>query len=673
MHIRIRTLLVIILTNLLIIAFAATAGVVLFIDDISRLIAVLFAGLSVSVLAAFLISVFFKKPLEKVEAMKEAAEASSRSKSNFIANISHEIRTPMNVILGVADILSRDEYLDPYVSDGIDTIYNSGEMLLGIINDMLDLSKIEAGKLELVLAKYGLASLINDTVVLNMTRSTGKPVEFKLYVDENLPAYFIGDELRIRQILNNLLTNAVKYTQQGEVTLSFHLVDSPDDLVKLVIIVSDTGRGMTVDQIGLIFDEYLRFNFDIANSIEGTGLGMGITRNLLNLMNGDVSVESELGKGTIFTVQIPQERIGTETIGKELAEELQNFHKESALLSKKTEVVYEPMPYGRVLIVDDVETNIAVAKGLMAPYSLNISTALSGYEAVDLVKDGNEYDIIFMDHMMPGMDGMEAVSIIREMDYTAPIIALTANVVVGQKDILLSNGFDDFVSKPINLRFLHDVLVRYVRDKQTPDVIESAIRQTSTKKKEPEASGKPVAVSPHIAEFFVRDALKAEALLRKLVDKNGDYTGEEFSDYTTCVHAMKTALATVGEPKLSSFARNLEKAGKDRSVILMTIKTPAFLDELRTVIEKFSVPEISDEHDDTADIDYTLLREELLAIILACEEYDKKTAKYSIFELRQKVWTPEIKDLLGSMSECLLSGDFEEVAHLAKKIIKLPA
>jgi signal transduction histidine kinase len=307
---------------------------------------------------------------------REEAELANRSKSSFLANMSHEIRTPMNAIMGVTEILIGHEKLPAEIEKGLDTIYNSCDLLLGIINDILDLSKIESGKLELFSSQYNIPSLIHDTVELNKKRYEDKPIDFKLIVSEDMPAYLTGDELRIKQILNNLLSNAFKYTQDGhiELKLSTEPLENSSK-INLIFCVSDTGQGMTDEQVQTLGDKFSRFNLEANRRTEGTGLGMNITRNLIRLMNGDLKIKSTPGIGSIFTVCLPQECVKYEPIGAELAENLMKHNLKNTTKLRNTQIIKEFMPYGRVLVVDDVETNLYVARGLLAPYGISIDTS----------------------------------------------------------------------------------------------------------------------------------------------------------------------------------------------------------------------------------------------------------------------------------------------------------
>ena len=422
--------------------------------------------------------------VDKVK-LVEIVEAGSKAKSQFLARMSHEIRTPMNAILGITEVQLQKAEIDADMKDAFEKIYVSGDMLLGIINEILDLSKIEAGKMEIFAEKYEAAHLINDVLVLNMLYSESKQIEFIVSVEESLPAYMIGDELRIKQILNNLLSNAFKYTEKGSVKLSVSAEADEQNPgpVTVVATVSDTGPGMSKEQLDKLFDPYSRFNPESNRFTEGTGIGMSITGSLVSLMEGEISVESKPGKGSVFTVRLPQTVSGEQKIGKEAAENLNKLRTVSHVQMKRVKIVQEPMPYGKVLIVDDVIMNLHVAEGLMSPYALQIDYAESGFAAIERIERGDKYDIIFMDHMMPLMDGFETTRRLRSMGYTRPIVALTADTIVGQANLFLKNGFDDFISKPIDIRQLNIVLNRLIRDKHPIEVVEAARLQTRMKAK----------------------------------------------------------------------------------------------------------------------------------------------------------------------------------------------
>ena len=617
--------------------------------------------------------------MRSIRVAVEEARAANQAKSMFLSNMSHEIRTPMNAILGITEIQFQNETLSPEAKEAFDKIYSSGDMLLGIINDILDLSKIEAGKLELVIGSYNTASMINDTAQLNMMRIGSKPIEFKLEVDENFPAMLQGDELRVKQILNNLLSNAFKYTEKGRVTLGASVEQgvNPDRSgVAVIFRVSDTGQGMTNEQIERLFDEYTRFNQQANRSTEGTGLGMSIAQNIIRLMNGSINVKSEPGKGTVFTVRLPQGSVGPEVLGRELAENLRQFRLSSKEQMKRVQISRESMPYGSVLIVDDVETNIYVAKGLLAPYSLKIDSADSGPKAIEKINNGAAYDIVFMDHMMPGMDGIEATKIIRGLGYKGTIVALTANALAGQAEIFLENGFDDFISKPIDLRQLNTVLNKFVRDKKpaqggtmavSPAVLPNG-QATDEPAQPPTDPPTDPPIDPRFAEIFVRDANKALAALENICENDTFGSEDGMRSYIINVHGMKSALANIGQTKLSGLAAELELAARNGDTGMLSPGTREFNKQLRALTERL-VPKPAAEKGAQEKEDRQYLLGKLKAVKAACEEYDKKTVKDILAGLEEKTWSQPTAEILETLAEHLLHSDFEEIAVIVDKII----
>ncbi|MDR2579614.1 MAG: response regulator [Fibromonadaceae bacterium] len=599
------------------------------------------------------------KSQKAAEEAQLAAVSANAAKSKFLATMSHEIRTPMNAIIGITEIeLNKEEHLKE-IRDSFRRIYNSGYTLLGIINDILDLSKIESGKLEINPIKYDIASLINDTVQLNIMRLGSKQIELELRISEDLPAYLIGDDLRVKQVLNNLLSNAFKYTNKGKVTLEFKAEAISNAEIHLIIIVSDTGQGMSSEQVAKLFEEYSRFNMEANRTTEGTGLGLSITKKLIELMQGSIAVESELGKGSVFTVRLSQQAVECAAIGKELAENLQNFSFAGESQAKKTRITREYMPYGKVLVVDDIETNLFVAKGLLQPYGLKIETANSGFEAIDKIRSGNIYDIVFMDHMMPQMDGIEAVKRIRAMGYAHSIVALTANAVAGQAEIFAENGFDAFVSKPIDIRQLNTVLNKMIRDKQSPETIEAAQRQKATSD-----ISKNTLTNAALLAVFAQDTKKVLPVLEGIFKNIDNTASEELRLFAINAHAMKSALANIGEKEASEQAALLEKAGKEQDKNAIQAKTQNFIDSLRAIVEKIeaNAPPSASEDEDPA-----YLKEQLQIISKACIDYDEQTANIALENLQKMQWTKETKAILDQISQALLFSDFEAAAQKAQK------
>ena len=528
-----------------------------------------------------------------------AAEKESRTKTMFLARMSHELRTPMNAVLGITEIELRKGEHSPETEEAFLRIYSSSSLLLAIINDILDLSKVETGKMEILPAKYEVASMIVDTVQLNLMHIGSRQIKFALNVDEQLPGYLIGDELRIKQILNNLLSNAFKYTKEGQVTLSFGVEKTEADLGKnaaetgkqtqeltLVVCVQDTGMGMSKEQIDSLFEiEFTRFNIQSNRAIEGSGLGMMISYQLITLMNGGITVESELGKGTSITVRIPQISFGAEVLGSKNVENLQNLEVTQKSLKKMAKLDFKPMPHGRVLVVDDVESNLYVAKGFLLPYKINIDTAVSGYDAVEKIKAGEVYDIIFMDHMMPGMDGIEAAKIIRETGYDYPVIALTANTFKGSSEMFIENGFTEFISKPIDLIVFDACLRRYIKDKQNPKMIEKTQHKPDNTGGEVKGQAEPDDFAAGLVKAFLIDARKAVDILEPLIQARR-FDEDTIKTFVIQVHAMKSALHNIGYSSLAEAALKLELAGKKADIEVINSEAPQFVDSIKEIINE---------------------------------------------------------------------------------------
>ena len=400
----------------------------------------------------------------------EIAEA-SMAKSSFLASMSHEMRTPLNAVVGLSELLLNSEEVFGEVEDRLSVIYNSGMTMLGIVNDILDISKIESGKFDLNLTEYDTPSLINDVISLNTVRIGEKPIKFILTLDESLPAKLYGDDLRVKQIFNNLLSNAFKYTNSGTVEWSVSYMQSGDDLW-LESGVRDTGIGIKSEDIPKLFQDYSQVDAKMNRDTEGTGLGLSITKRLATMMDGSVSVESEYGKGTVFSVRLRQQALSGDPIGRETAQNLMSDRFSSSRRANRANMLRIDLSYARVLIVDDMPANLDIAKGMLALYGIHVDTVTNGRSAIEMIRaEEPRYDAVFMDHMMPGMDGIEAVRIIREdigTDYArdVPVIALTANASAGNEKVFLNNDFQAFISKPIDMIWLDNILRKWVRDKE---------------------------------------------------------------------------------------------------------------------------------------------------------------------------------------------------------------
>lgn len=382
--------------------------------------------------------------IQKLKEARIEASAASEAKSKFLANMSHEIRTPINAVLGMDEILLR-ECKDDNVKEYALNIKSAGESLLGIINEVLDFSKIESGKLDIINDEYKLVDIINSTRNLIELRAKEKNLFFKIEREDYLPSKLIGDENRIRQVIVNFLTNAVKYTAKGSVVMhiGFHTTDEVHGV--LTVSVKDTGMGISEEGMKALFDSFQRLDESKNRNIEGTGLGLAITKRLVELMGGTIKVESEYGKGSTFTVNIPQvvaDKTNIESIEK-------TMQTTEVSISNDETPKYEG---ARVLVVDDVEMNIKVFKGLLKKTGLTIDSALSGDEAISLI-DSNDYDMIFLDHMMPGKDGIETFKELKsehsDRIKDVPVIMLTANAISGAEAEYMNEGFDGYLSKPV--------------------------------------------------------------------------------------------------------------------------------------------------------------------------------------------------------------------------------
>jgi len=601
----------------------------------------------------------------ELRAALDGAQAANRAKSEFLAAMSHEIRTPMNAIIGITQIQLQKENLPDEYSTALEKIFSSSNSLLGIINDILDMSKIETGKMELNLAEYDVPSLVNDAVQLNIVRIGSKPIEFRLDLDANLPSKLYGDELRLKQILNNLLSNAIKYTEKGTVKLS---VDHRRDgaTVTLRFVVEDTGQGIKREDRERLFSEYARFNAEANRTTEGTGLGLNITRKLVEIMGGAIAVESEYGKGSVFTVTVQQTAVECPAIGAEAVQRLRNFTFTGGRHNAQLDITREPMPYGSVLIVDDVETNLYVAEGLLAPYQLKIETAISGFEAIEKVQNGGKmYDIIFMDHMMPKMDGIETTEKLRGLGYKGVIVALTANALTGNDEMFSRHGFDGFIPKPIDVRHLNIALNRFIRDRY-PD---------EAKKCKPPAAPPQAAIAEvdetrvKLLQIFRRDAEKAVITLRETAPHGANANGD-IKRFTITAHAMKSALANVGEVEKSRAAAALEAAGLNGDRDYIGANTENFIHMLESLIGKLSPTETVTADNANVAEDTAYLREQMQIIKTACMHYDDIAAYAALDRLKERSWKPQTSAALEKIRDMLfLHSDFDGVAA-EKEIIE---
>lgn len=515
-----------------------------------------------------------KQQMEQLIELKNEAEAANEAKSIFLANMSHEIRTPMNAIIGMAEIALRGD-MSQEQRENIRQIQSAGKSLLLIINDILDFSKIESGKMELLEENYQLEALLAEVKSILTERIGSKELKLKLMVNQDIPQYLHGDDVKIRQVIINLGNNAIKFTQKGEVVIAVDY-EADGENIKMRVSVKDTGIGIKPENQKKLFTSFQQVDSRQNRKIEGTGLGLSISKALISLMGGSISVISEYGKGSEFSFVIPQKVTSNEEIthNKEKS-------KEKAFIA----------PTAKILIVDDNQINLKVAEGLLQPFKMQIETASSGIQAIEMLQENPTYDMIFMDHMMPDMDGIETMKKIKELHdnyyQSVPIVALTANAVSGVKEMFLANGMSDFLTKPIDMQKMKLLLKKWLpKNKIYEEASEKVTNKESisieTKKKEEKIMEiKNLDIEQAIRfsgtiEVFMKllqvfyDTLPAKVSIIEKYEKE-----ENIHDYTIEVHALKSAAKLIGATELSKQAEYLEECGKEENIFEIHEKTPA--------------------------------------------------------------------------------------------------
>lgn len=500
---------------------------------------------------------------DELREAKNTAEQANRAKSDFLANMSHEIRTPINAIMGMNEMVLR-ESKDENIRDYAVNIQSASKTLLSLINDILDFSKIEAGKMEIIPAPYDTAVFLNDVVNMIDIKAKQKQLDFRVDIDKSLPSVLYGDEVRNRQVIVNILNNAVKYTNQGYVKLVVAGIREEDKFT-LKMQVSDSGIGIKDEDINKLFEGFQRLDIEQNRHIEGTGLGLAITHRLVEQMDGRLDVSSIYGKGSIFTVYLTQEIRDEKPVG--------DFKQHFDDVAKKQTEYKESFtaPDARVLVVDDNEMNLAVVKALLKKTKIQVTTCMSGRECLDIVS--REYfDVILLDHMMPEMDGIETLKHIKDTENkcsSVPVIALTANAIVGARAEYISAGFANYLSKPIEGAGLEKMLLQYIPESKVK-IVKSEAPEASEEVKPEVQPAEPCINTKTGMQYCAGSKDFYDEMLGLFSDSydesaakiNDALAAEDWKNYTIYVHGLKSSSLTIGGEALSAAAKELEFAGK---------------------------------------------------------------------------------------------------------------
>jgi signal transduction histidine kinase/CheY-like chemotaxis protein len=608
----------------------------------------------------------------KMNKARMKADQENRSKTSFLARMSHEIRTPMNVITSLVEIMLRKNIAND-VREQLLIVKQSSATLLVLINDILDFSRMEAGQLQLETRNYNLSSLINDVGNIIRMRIVGKPVELLIQVEDAAPSTLIGDDLRVKQILINLLTNAVKYTQAGRVELRVSVKKKDDAHLILFFKVSDTGVGIKQKDMERLFAEFSRVDTKRNQDVEGTGLGLAIVRNLCKAMGGDITVSSVYEQGSTFTVSLIQEFIDEKSAVEERDPEEQENESRPPFVA----------PDAHVLVVDDIDTNLMVVEELLRFYELRIDTCTSGDKALLLVQE-NFYDLVFMDHMMPGMDGIETTRRIRAIGEDdpyfrrVPIVALTANALVEYRELFLQSGFNDFLAKPIEVEKLYGILKKWLppEKRQATDKLQAS---------EADAEGMDdLAISNidvraginntggslssylRVLRIFYNDA---EGRIAHI--KNAAAQGDT-QLYTTMIHALKSASRSVGAAEFGDFAEALEAAGRARDIPIIRRRTGELLNQLYSLlanIKAFLKRHTLEVETSAANLSKEQLENLMRALSdMKVSEIDSLIAAYKALPISRAA-----KDALESIEEDILLFEYEKAtAEINEMMLNMP-
>lgn len=623
--------------------------------------------------AAELQNKLLEKANKDADLARHEALAANEAKGKFLAQMSHEIRTPINAVLGMDEMIlreSKEQNVREYAMD----IYTAGQSLLSLINDILDFSKIDSGKMEIVPVEYDISSLIHDLVNMTSQRAADKGLSLEVEADAQIPSRLYGDDVRIRQILINILTNAVKYTYEGTVWLRVHSRVT-DETALLHFEVEDTGIGIKAEDLPKLSAEFERIEEDKNRNIEGTGLGMSITIQLLALLGSRLHVESTYGKGSKFYFELEQKIIDDTPIGdfaSNVQQMAQDFHYEAALYA----------PDAKLLVVDDNAVNRKVLRNLLKETAIQVTEAASGAACLQLVQE-NPYDLIFLDHMMPEMDGVETLHCMKALsEYPCkdtPVVVLTANAVSGAKEAYLSEGFDDFLSKPIMPDKLEAMLL-----KMLPETLLCTVREPVKKPEAQEAAALPLEELPFVEgldwnyawlhlperellaytvrEFYDQIDSAADCLERAYRQCTEEKNPEP---YRIQVHAMKSLAATIGIISLSGIARVLESAAKDGRIEVILSMTAIFLEEWRSYRLKLQGVFGIGSTQGKEVTDYSVIRALVEMVRVSMQEMEIDKADECVRQLRDYDFPAEIWQEIQKLAEAVTNLDPEETERLA--------
>ncbi|MCR4617159.1 MAG: response regulator [Lachnospiraceae bacterium] len=639
---------------------------------------------------------------QKLREDLRVAKAASEAKSNFLSNVSHEIRTPINAVLGMDEMILRESE-DKEIKKYAVNIKNSGKTLLALINDLLDFSKIEAGKMEILPVEYELSSVINDLINMVSSKAADKGLELKIDVDPTIPHVLFGDEIRVKQCILNILNNAVKYTLTGSVTMRLSSRFVSDDEIALKVNVIDTGIGIKEEDLSKLFSPFERIEETRNRTIEGTGLGMSIVKQLLDMMGTRLEVKSVYGEGSDFSFEVVQKVVKNEPIG--------DFNKtyEKSLESMQEYAVSFVAPDAKILVVDDTPMNLTVIRGLLKETLVNVDTATSGKECLEKVKS-NKYDIIFMDQRMPEMDGTETLGHLKEMgsenlSIESPVIILTANVVSGAREGFIKSGFDDYLAKPIDAGKLEAMIAGYLPKEKVLDP--GTVPELKNLKKnsggseggaygehnsaygtDNSANGPQISTqAPSDFETFYRNAenLSYEAgiagcmnedILKEAVHdfyvalKEGPdlieslWKSGDIENYTIKVHALKSSARIIGATMLSEKAAFLEKCGDNKDVKKIDELTPELLTLYRSYKDVFSPLYEKEEEQDLPLIDTGELKGGYEALKEAVSAFDFDTADAIIGMLKAYSIPDEEKDRFSKLCDYVTALDRDKILEL---------